>query len=108
MSTNLFYIQFIPTKQEAEIILKIQNALNNYLQLDTFDVKDSLDYEEEKLQKSSFTRPTNSYRKYHHYFPFINTLALQYGNACNPILRATACNYQAHVLGKDCVTGSTL
>ena len=33
---------------------------------------------------------------------YVAELALTYGNACNPILRAAACSYQAIVLGMDC------
>jgi len=33
---------------------------------------------------------------------------LRYGNACNGVLRATACAYQQIILGRDCITGQKL
>ena len=40
-------------------------------------------------------------------FPIIlaTALANEYGNACNAVLHAAACTYQALVLSVDCKTG---
>ena len=34
---------------------------------------------------------------------FLDDIALEFGNACNGILRGTACYYQAIVLGLNCL-----
>ena len=42
------------------------------------------------------------------FFIIATQLADEFGNACNAVLRATACTYQALVLGIDCNTGLSL
>ena len=39
---------------------------------------------------------------------FLDALAMEYGNACNIVLRTTACVYQQVVLGRDCFSGQLI
>jgi hypothetical protein len=120
---------FQPTPQEVEAILKIETSINKFLDDDIYDVEDTIDEEEEKSATESTTSPSWLYRPTIRptTFPLHNTdkhvsrlnpsidddttideLASKYGKACNAILRATACTYQALILQKDCRTGLSL
>ena len=39
---------------------------------------------------------------------FLDEAALEFGNACNGALRAAACHYQDLVLGRECITGTSM
>ena len=84
----------MPTEEEASIISQLNCAIAEAVSdIEQFDVDDDLD----TIILSKRRRDVGNSNP-----DELNALALRYGNACNGVLRVTACIYQQVILGQDC------
>ena len=84
----------MPTEEEASIICQLNCAIAEAVSdIEQFDVDDDLD----TIILSKRRRDVGNSNPVE-----LNALALRYGNACNGVLRATACIYQQVILNLEC------
>ena len=85
----------MPTDEEAPIISQLNCAIAEAVSdIEQFNVDDDLDTTCIMSKRRRDVGNSNPDE--------LNALALRYGNACNGVLRATACIYQQVILGQDC------
>ena len=84
----------MPTEEEASIISQLNCAIAEAVSdIEQFDVDDDLDtvIMSKRRRDVGNSNPNE-----------LNALALRYGNACNGVLRASACVYQQVILEQEC------
>jgi hypothetical protein len=90
---------FMPTEEEATFIALLESGIIRELGFDNEPFL-SADDELNILPRNNLPSPKS---KRGVDSSFLNDIAMEFGNACNGILRGTACHYQDIVLGRDCM-----
>ncbi|CAI8040667.1 hypothetical protein GBAR_LOCUS22633, partial [Geodia barretti] len=100
--------RLLPSEEEAVIASLLDGEIAEAVAgLGQFDVLDELDLLEQAFEFTAAPNTTDSdsgsEREKRGIEPgFVEALAMEYGNACNGVLRTSACIYQQVVLGRDC------
>ena len=84
----------MPTEEETSMISQLNSAIAEAVShIEQFDVEDDLDTITLSKRRCDVGNSNTTE---------LNALALRYGNACNGVLRASACIYQQVILEQDC------